>query len=57
MLVRAARDRSGYQRDEMVVRIFDFTLLKDLMSGFSGPFENTNKEYWILTQEPPQRAG
>lgn len=50
IVTSGAQSRGNYPRVEMVTRIFDFTLLHDAVSGFSGAFENTMKEYWVLSR-------
>jgi hypothetical protein len=47
---------SHYEREEIVTRIFDVTILKDALSGFMGPFENTMREYWILSRDWTRRG-
>jgi hypothetical protein len=51
LLARGRQDYNYREREEIATRIFDFTLLQDALSGFSGPLEHAKKEYWILSRK------
>ena len=50
IVAHGQQDNAGREREEIVTRIFDYTLLQDSVTGFTGPFENPKREYWVLSR-------
>jgi hypothetical protein len=50
LVSRGRQDRGHNERDELVTRIFDATLLQDATTGFYGQLESPQREFWILSR-------